>query len=289
MKKILIIVLAAVVWSVAGFAQEVKSRTEKIKLRVGQTEPAKTAEATPPSNGKPKHNYFALMIAVEEYQDPAITPLSEPLSDLNKLKKVLVERYTFEEENITVLKNPTFEGLYMAFEELTKTITANDNLLIFYAGHGFFDQKANIGFWLPSDAAQKSTSRWFRNSTLVENIRAINSKHTLLIADACFAGGIFKTRAPFDNATADLADVMRRPSRKAMTSGSLTTVPDQSVFMQYLVKMLQSNDNKYLSSEDLFDDIRLSMRSNATTRPLYGEIQNAGDEGGNFVFLRREN
>ena len=149
-------------------------------------------------------------------------------------------------------------------------------------------QKTNIGYWLPSDARKENTVKWFRNSALVENLGAIASKHTLLISDACFSGGIFKTRAPFNNANTNIADMLKRPSRKAMTSGALTTVPDKSVFMKYLLKVLNENEDKYLPSEDLFYDLALRMKSNSDTRPLYGEIKNVGDEGGNFVFIKRD-
>ncbi len=165
--------------------------------------------------------------------------------------------------------------------------SASDMFLIFYAGHGYYDEKTNIGYWLPADAQQKNRARWFRNSALVENIGAINSKHTLLIADACFSGQIFKTRAPFNNASLDIVNMLKRPSRKAITSGSLTTVPDKSIFMKYLLKALDENENLYLSSEELYDEVRIAMKNNSDTRPLYGEIQNVGDEGGNFVLIRR--
>lgn len=51
------------------------------------------------------------------------------------------------------------------------------------------------------------------------------------------------------------------------------------------LKVLSENKDKYLTSEDLFDEIRPGMRNNSDTRPLFGEIQNVGDEGGNFVFI----
>jgi uncharacterized caspase-like protein len=214
--------------------------------------------------------------------------LSEPIKDATLLKDVLIRKYTFEESDVTLLTNPTFEDLNVAFERLIDKIKPEDLLLVFYAGHGWFDERSNIGYWLPSDASQENKAKWFRNSALVESIGAINSKHTLLIADACFAGGIFKTRTPFNNGTADISNMLRRPSRKAMTSGSLTTVPDKSVFMKYLLKALEENKDLYLPSEDLYDNIRTSMKANSTTKPLYGEIQNAGDEGGNFVLIQRK-
>ena len=235
----------------------------------------------------PVHKNYLLLMAEQDYADPTITSLSEPMKDANLLKEILLEKYTFDESEVSVLKNPTFEAIEIEFERLSRINTPNDNLLIFYAGHGYFDDKTNIGYWLPSDAQSKNRARWFRNSALVENIGAINSKHTLLVADACFSGGIFKTRAPFNNGSVDIANMMKRPSRKAITSGSLTTVPDKSQFMKYLLKALNSNENKYLPSEDLFDEVRISMKNNADTRPLYGEIKDVGDEGGNFVFIRK--
>jgi uncharacterized caspase-like protein len=234
-----------------------------------------------------RHNY-ALLIAVEEYADPTLVSLNEPAKDAVRLKKLLETQYTFDSSDVTLLLNPTFEEIHVAFELLTKKVTSQDNLLIFYAGHGYFDEATNIGYWLPADAENKNRAKWFRNSSLVENIGAIDSKHTLLIADACFSGGIFKTRAAINNADLDIANMMKRTSRKALTSGSLTTVPDKSVFMKYLLKTLQENKNKYLTTEDIYDEVRMSMRNNASTKPLYGEIQNVGDEGGTFVLLKRD-
>jgi hypothetical protein len=232
--------------------------------------------------------FHALIIGVNDYQDPNITSLTEAVSDATKLKEILTSHYSFEEKNIIFLKNPTYEKLVLTFDDLSRDIGPGDLLLIFYAGHGYYNERTNIGYWLPADAQQSNTARWFRNSALVENIGAINSKHTLLISDACFSGAIFKTRAPFNNADPNIANLLRRSSRKAMTSGSLTTVPDESVFMKYLLVELSENNNKYLTSEDLFDEVLVDMRNNTNTRPLFGEIQNVGDEGGNFVFIKKD-
>ncbi len=284
MKAIYFILCCAFMTSIQSLAQEVEVLSNPIRVNLKTMEVTSVDPATSRAS-----RYFALLIAVEEYQDPAIASLSEPLKDANKLRDVLKSKYTFEDNDIMLLQNPTFEDLNIVFEDLSKKITPSDFLLIFYAGHGFFDEKTNIGYWLPSDAQEKNRAKWFRNSALVENIGAINSKHTLLIADACFSGGIFKTRAPFNNATIDIANMMKRPSRKAMTSGSLTTVPDKSVFMKYILKTLEENNNQYLPSEELFEEVRISMKNNADTKPLYGEIQNVGDQGGNFVLIKRLN
>ena len=77
-------------------------------------------------------------------------------------------------------------------------------------------------------------------------------------------------------------------SRKAITSGNMSVVPDKSVFFQYLIKNLRDNTNEYMSSEELFSKMKVAVINNTGTTPLYGTIQNVGDEGGDFIFIRRK-
>lgn len=281
--------LALLMWfATPALSQEVEGVSNTIKVNLNKEEEKSAVTTVDAKKETREREYYALIMGVNDYEDPSIASLDEPINDATKLKDLLLSKYTFKEENINFLKNPTNADIIIAFDELTREIQPEDFLLIFYAGHGYFNEKTSIGYWLPSDAQKENTVKWFRNSALVENLGAINSKHTLLISDACFSGGIFKTRAAFNNANTTIADMLQRPSRKAMTSGALTTVPDKSVFMRYLLKILEENTNKYLPSEDLFYDLALRMKSNSDTRPLYGEIKNVGDEGGNFVFIRKD-
>ncbi len=170
---------------------------------------------------------------------------------------------------------------------MRRKVTNNDNLIIFYAGHGFWYAEAEIGYWLPSDAGSETTAEWFRNSTLVDYLRAINSKHTLLITDACFAGSIFKARSVSLNHEKAYERLYDMPSRKAMTSGTLTEVPDLSCFIRYLIRRLNENEETYLSSEELFSSFRIAVINNSDAVPQFGEIRNGGDEGGDFIFLKK--
>ena len=110
-----------------------------------------------------------------------------------------------------------------------------------------------------------------------------------MISDACFSGSIFKTREAFAAPRASVVKIYELPSRRAMTSGSLTTVPDRSVFVEYLVKRLQENREPYLDSQTLFVSMREAVINNSPTgqTPLYGAITEAGDEGGDFIFVKR--
>jgi hypothetical protein len=177
--------------------------------------------------------------------------------------------------------------IIMALDAYSEKITNKDNLLIFYAGHGYWDEKSGVGYWLPSDARKGSSVNWFRNSTLRDFIGGIQSKHTILIADACFSGTIFKTRAAFTENAVGIQKLYELTSRKAMTSGSLKEVPDESVFLKYLIARLEENEEPYLLSETLFSSFKTAVLNNSPNVPQYGTIQNVGDEGGDFIFIKK--
>ncbi|KKL56462.1 hypothetical protein LCGC14_2245180, partial [marine sediment metagenome] len=232
-------------------------------------------------------NYYALIIGVDEYIHPSIKNLENPIIDATALRDILISEYTFQDENVSLLKNAKRGDIILALDYLANKLTPDDNLLIFYAGHGWWDETANIGYWLPSDAAQTNKTAWFRNSTLCDYLKEIKSKHTLLIADACFGGSIFKSRSVFYDADKAINKLYELSSRKAMTSGTLTEVPDRSAFTRYLIERLSENTDKYLSSEQLFSSFRMAVINNSDAIPQYGEIRNVGDEGGDFIFLRK--
>ncbi|MEO9484191.1 MAG: caspase family protein [Ekhidna sp.] len=236
-----------------------------------------------------KRKYYALIIGVNNYRDDEIQDLDNPINDAEQLAGVLTYHYAFDQENVTVLENPRREDIIKALDNLTGVVTEKDNLLIFYAGHGIWNEQLNQGYWLPSDASLDSKSYWLSNSTLRDYVGGINSKHTLLISDACFSGGILKERAVFGNSRAVL-EVYKLPSRKAMTSGTLKTVPDESVFIEYLLKNLINNQSPLLSADQLFRHFKTAVINNSPNGqvPQYGPISQAGDEGGDFIFLKRQ-
>lgn len=233
--------------------------------------------------------YYALVIAVQDYVDPGIPTLQNPYQDGQNLVSTLTTYYKFDKKNITLLKNPSRNTIIQTFDQLAKKLTKEDNLLIFYAGHGHWDEQLRQGFWLPADARQNSRTEWISNGTIRDYVAGVPTRHTLLISDACFSGGIFKTRDAFSNAKPAIRELYKLPSRKAMTSGMMKAVPDKSVFVEYLIKRLKENKEQLLTAEVLFTSFRQAVINNSPNGqiPQYGEIRETGDEGGDFVFERR--
>lgn len=242
---------------------------------------AKTTETE--SKGK----FHAIIISENDYEDSGISDLLEPEKDGDQLQRILQLKYGFLPDAVIRLKNAKRADIYKAIEKKTKTLSPDDNLLLFYAGHGYWDENLKMGYWLPADAQKESKSNWIPNSDLTVYLSAIQSNHILLISDACFSGGIFKTRS-----VSGMDQGMKRlyslKSRKALTSGNLKEVPDQSVFMKFFIKSLEENTQPFLSTDQLFSGIRPAILNNSRTEPLYGVVYGTGDEGGEFSFFNEK-
>lgn len=247
--------------------------------------PVNPVVVTASSEGK----YYALVIGIQDYTDESIPDLDQPVADARSLQGILISNYTFDRENVSLLANPTRSEIFRALETLSRKIKKEDNVLIFYAGHGLWDAGRKQGYWFPADAGRDDRASWVTNADLKEYISAIPSRHTLLITDACFAGSIFKSRAILTGAPRAIKELYELPSRKAMTSGTLKEVPDKSVFIEYLVKRLTQNEAKFLSAERLYSSFRDAVINNSANGqvPQYGEIKEAGDEGGDFIFIKK--
>jgi len=230
----------------------------------------------------------AVIIGNNKYDDPLITELDGPIRDAKELFTTLTKEYNFDPGNVIMLENASKADIIGTLHQLRSIVQPADNLLIFYAGHGYWDDGMGVGYWLPRDAAKNNPVNWLPNTDLTNYLGAIKTKHTLLIADACFSGGIFKTRSAF-SATYAVEMLYQLNSRKAITSGTnMEEVPDKSVFLQYLLKNLKENTSDYISAEELFSKMRMAVINNSENVPQFGTIQNVGDEGGDFIFVKRK-
>ena len=231
---------------------------------------------------------YCLLIAAQNYSDNNIPSLSNPVADAVKLKLIFKNNYNFAEENIITLFNPELNDVKRQLLELTNVLQPEDNLVIFYAGHGIWVDKEKKGYWLLTDAKRNDANTWLPNKTVLDLIAKVPSRHTLLITDACFSGSVFKTRGLGKDAPTAMKEMDEKISRVAITSGNDTEVPDESVFMKYLVKALSENKEKYLTAQKMFiTQIIEAVMTETKTEPRYGTLELAGHVGGDYIFIKK--
>ncbi len=232
--------------------------------------------------------FHALVIGNNEYI--TLTDLEMASADAEAVATILRERYGFEVE---ILIDAKRYDIISALARKRAQLTENDNLLIYYAGHGNLDIGSDEGFWLPIDAEADNPANWLSNNDITGQLRAMRAKHVLVVADSCYSGKLTRNIEAHLKTGAEraawLARMNGRRSRTALTSGGLEPVLDagggaHSVFAQAFLETLRSN-TQVLDGQALFDAIKRPIVVNADQTPEYADIRKAGHDGGDFLFV----
>ena len=261
------------------------------------------AGATPASDGKLPRGvklgrYFAVVIGNNSYRDPAYPTLTSAANDANAVAAMLRERYGYDAS--LVLNGGRLEIL-TALNEMREKLRPEDNLLVYYAGHGEIDARGQ-GYWVPSDGAANAEKTWISNAAISDILNTIPARHVLVVADSCYSGTMTRASVPtfdagsmapgqWDGWVKAMADGR---SRTALTSGGVQPVPDtgsgrHSYFARAFLNVLQDN-NRLLEGQRLFREVSTALALGAIDAPVpqvpqYSPIRYAGHESGEFFFL----
>lgn len=257
-------------------------------------EPVQQKTATPFNQGV----YRALIIGNNHYRDKHghWRPLKSAVTDAHAVKNLLQTRYGFAD--VELLENATRRDVLIALDELSKRAMSEDNVLVYYAGHGFIDEDTQKGFWVPVDAEGTDQTTFLRNSTIRDELTTIASrvKHTLLLSDSCFSGSLLRNEtrgiAPVADSDAYYKKVADKKSVQIMTAGGVEYVDDSyrdsghSPFTYFLLSELENNDKPMLTVSELSNSVKKAVANNVDQVPENGVLLGAGDELGEFIFIK---
>lgn len=236
-------------------------------------------------------DYYALVIGNNKYRK--LTSLKTAVGDAKAVARVLTTQYGF---NVRLLLNATRADMIGALTRLRAKLTVNDNLLIYYAGHGDLDKITRQGYWLPVDADFDVPTNWVSNDDITVMIRGIGAKHIMVVADSCYSGTLVRSaQTNLRTAVARrawLERISKKRTRTALVSGGLEPVldsggGDHSVFAKAFLDALRENRG-VLEGQALFDAIKRPVVVNSDQTPEYSDIRRAGHDGGDFLFVRRK-
>jgi len=240
--------------------------------------------------------FYAIIIGNSDYK--AYPALKTPINDAKSVELILRERYGFK---TTLLINANRHAIMTALNEMKKRLTDQDNLLVYYAGHGEIDKNNQTAYWLPTDAEVGNSANWISSDNITEFLSILPARHVMVVADSCYSG------AMTGSAVAKLPDGMdeskrekwlkvmnSRKARTVLTSGGDNPVldaggGDHSIFADAFLKVLRSN-KRVLEDYDLYRDVSNQMlpasaKVGFQQVPQYAPLQHAGHEGSPFFFV----
>lgn len=255
--------------------------------------PEQTASVQPPAEPAPALNYHALVIGIGDYTRTGWPQLGTARADAEAIGEVLRSRYGFNVIELTDRK-ATQGNILRALDQLMQ-LTANDALLIYFAGHGFYDESMDEGFWIPYGAQRSrmelpAKEDWLWNSSISRILSASPARHILLIADTCYGGSLFRGEDASAKSVRWYQRAMTVPSRYLITSGNLEPVLDSgirhSVFAQQILNYLQYAGPDVFSASDIAVSIRSEVSRLTGQLVRMGPLASPAHAGGEFVFVR---
>ncbi len=228
-------------------------------------------------------------IGIDKYESRAWKDLQNAVLDCNELNKALEKYYSFEEFPNPLFNNfATKKEIYISFNTLKSYIEPDDNLIIFYAGHGSMNPQTNRGYWIPYDGTS-DTSTWIENSVIKDLIQDLTTKHIWLIADSCFSGTFLtNTRNITEELTYQVLD--SKKSRWMLSSGSEEKVSDgipnkHSPFSKYLIHCLKYNTNQFTCVSEIITYVKSLTLNHSKQTPRGAFIDNVGHAEGEMVLI----
>lgn len=238
-------------------------------------------------------DFYALLFGADDYVK--LNDLSTPIQDARDLARTLRSKYGFD---TTLIENPSRRDILGSLSEMRKLLGPEDNLLIYFAGHGVLDEALNMGFWQPVEAEPDTDLDWIPTDRITRSLRGFRSSNIMVVADSCYSaaiirGGVATKVSPNDLAT--LQGLIEKKTRVALTSGGLAPVADNatggknSVFASALNTVLESA-SKPITATEIFSRVRGRVAAiNASLgfdqAPEFSTLLQSGHEGGDFVFV----
>ena len=232
-------------------------------------------------------NYHALVFGANEYK--FLPKLQTAVNDAKVVAETLRDNYGFK---VKLILNPSRGDILNALDEFREKLGDEDNLLIYYAGHGFLDEEAGRGYWLPVDAKPNRRYGWVSNTTLTDTLKTLQAKHVMVVADSCFSGTLTRGVKVGVRSGDYYKRMAEKWTRVALVSGGLEPVADSgggghSPFAKAFINVLKEN-NEVIDGTQLFSKLRRPVAVSTQQTPEYSDVRNAGHEGGDFLFVRKK-
>lgn len=208
--------------------------------------------------------------------------LESCVRDCSDFKDILTDKFDFELSKVYELynENATNKKIQDAFRGYIKTLTNEDNLIIYYSGHGEFDEVTNTGYWVTNESSDYTN--YITNQIIVNYIDNIKCNHIFIISDSCFSNSLLLT-GNFKK----VDEYFEKQSRWAFTS-AFNEAKDSddlsnTLFCEKILEFLEFANKDFRISE-LTDYVKTEFEVNEFQSPQASPLKINSHKGGEFIF-----
>ncbi|HIJ83585.1 MAG TPA: caspase family protein, partial [Magnetococcales bacterium] len=156
-----------------------------------------------------------------------------------------------------VLENSGFSDIIGTFKKLAEKIKPGQELIVYFAGHGYYREETATGYWIPGDVDVASSDKWISTRQISDFLGKIPASRIMVISDSCYSGSL--TREYAFSAESDglsVPEISKRRAVMMLSSGGEEPVMDgggdgHSVFARNLLSSL-GDGSKVRTGFDLF-------------------------------------
>ena len=251
-----------------------------------------------------KGEQYALLLGVQNYASDEIRDLSTPHADIHAVSEMLSSKFGFstsihDEAGVAhslVLEDPTRHQILQALERLVLSTTADDRVLVYYAGHSEIPEGLDEAYWLPADADRRFTTDWVSADRVRAAIKRMPAHSVLVVSDSCYSAKLTRAldpreeRVPLDERSASLVRLSQSRSRLLISSGANEPVLDgggdgHSVFARAFMNGLKEQPQSAFTTTELFTPLRERVVGQSGQEPQRLVYQGSGHDAGDFVFV----
>ena len=165
--------------------------------------------------------YHVVVIGINDYA--SLPKLQTAIADARAVAATLENEYGY---TIHLMENPKRADIIDKLDELRETLVEADNLLIYYAGHGWLDEQSGRGYWMPVNARNDWRSRWVSDAILTDALQTLHAKHVMVVADSCYSGTLTRSVKVPECNKAYIERIAEKQARVVLSSGGLEPFAD---------------------------------------------------------------
>lgn len=142
-----------------------------------------------PQASRKNENLFAFVVANENYPD---APVPYALNDGRMFAEYCEKALGIPKKNINMYEDATYGNIITMMDKIKSIAKAYEGdaaVIVYYAGHGFPDEKQSTAYLLPIDGSgSEITTTGYSLAHLYDELSKLPLRDAIVFLDACFSG-----------------------------------------------------------------------------------------------------